>query len=494
MKSAFEGIFPIGLGTARFPFTRPAEFETDFENAVDLVLYALDRGINYIDVGRGYSDGKALSVLKEAFKRTDRPYNVCVKVNCYGRLTAGNYYKEALSVLDEMGLERATHFLLWTLMDSAMLKKATKPGSLYDTALRLKEEGKVGSVGCSVHMKRGEILELIDTGLFEYVLISYNLLNFVDFLEVLDAAREKNVDILVMNPLYGGLIPKNASLFEFAKCGKDETVVQAAVRAVLSHPAVKCVLAGAENKAQLDEYLSALNGEFTTENKALRIQKIARHIHESKFFCSYCRYCAGCSVGIPVSELMNARNVFVLNDNKSEIQAKKIFFQLLHEKFGTDFESADNPCIKCGKCEKKCTQHLDIVKSLDEIYNMVAETCYDNASRKKRLDELLHCKPYKKVGFWPASAGTEKILSIYRNIFGEFPFEVVLFDSNAVIGEQKFGYAVRKKAEAKALMIECMLVTSFNYGLVIYEQIKDLEQFGMDVKILYRSGDVDWWW
>lgn len=495
MSHAFEGVFPIGLGTARFPFLSPETYESDFEKAVNLVLYALDRGINYIDVGKGYSTNKAFSVLKEAFRRTDRDYHVTVKVNAYDENeTAEGYYREALSVLDAMGLKRASHFLLWTLMDSKHFHQATRKDSLYDAARRLKEEGLIEHIGTSVHMCPEDMIEVIGSGLFEFVLISYNLLNFMDMQRVLDRAYEQGVDILVMNPLYGGLIPENAKAFAYAKVQEDETVVQAAIRAVLAHPAVKCVLAGAGSKEQLDEYLSAA-WNFDVREKRERLQTIKERTTGSNTFCSYCQYCVDCPMGIPVPQIMNARNVFGLAGQGSNRSLERAYFRYLNEKFNTEFKSSENPCIQCGQCERKCTQHLDIIRSVDEIYQLVGRTCYDKASRRKRFEELLGGESYQKVGFWPASAGTIKILEIYQALFGAFPFEVLLFDSNADYhGKEKFGYTVHAKEEAAALKVDCILITSFLHGGVIYDGIKDLETQGIAVKTLYREGDVDWWW
>ena len=497
MSHAFDDIFPIGLGCGRFPFPMSETYPSDFESAVDLVLYALDQGINYIDVGKGYSNGKAFSVLKEAFRRTDKPFHVTVKVNVYDEHdTAEDYYKEALSVLNEMGLEKASHFLLWTLMDSRQFHRAIRKDGLYDTALRLKEEGRVEHIGASVHMRPDDIIEVIDSGLFEFILISYHLLNLLDMRRVLDRAYENGVDVLVMNPLYGGVIPENQELFEYAKFWDKETVVQASVRALLSHPAVKCVLAGASSCQQLDEYLSAVSDPaFDEHDKMERLRAVTESAAGNNIFCSYCRYCADCPQKIPVPQIMNARNSLLMKNQNSGSFTAQFFFRTLNEKFNIEFKNSENPCVKCGQCERRCTQHLPIIQSVDEIYQLVGETCYDMQSRKKRFDELLNGKGYQKVGFWPASAGTIKILEIYKRLFGEFPFEVCLFDSNADYhGKEKFGYTVHAKEDAAGLGVNCILITSFLHGGRIYEQIKNLEETGVVVKSLYREGDVDWWW
>ncbi len=491
-----EDIFPIGLGTARFPFKSADTYSEDFENAVSLVLYAMERGINYFDVGEGYSNGHAMEVLKEAFSRATVPYHATVKINCYDeRYTIDDYYNKGLEILGKLGIEYADYFLLWTLIDSKQFHHAIEKDSLYDAALKLKKEGKVRHIGTSVHMTYDEIKEVIESGLFEFVLVSYHLLNFVDMQSVLDCALEHNVDILVMNPLYGGLIPQSEDLFSYAKTEADATVTQAAIRAVLAHPAVKCVLAGASNKEQLDGYVSAVTGWYNVDNRRERLEWLKKNIHESGTYCSYCRYCVDCPKKIHVPELMNASNIFSLQKGKAEGASVKAYFRLLHEKFNISFESSENPCIKCRKCERRCTQHLSIIKTIQNVYDMVAETHYDMASRKSRFNLLLNGKGYKKVGFWPASLGTVKILGLYSKLCGEYPFEIYLFDSNPdLFGKDKYGYIVHSKQEIIELGIDCILVTSYNYRKEIHEKLRDIEETGVDVRELYQEGDLDWWW
>ncbi len=494
MSKAFENIFPIGLGTARFPFKSKETYAQDFENAVNLVLYALEQGVNYIDVGRGYSFNNAISVLNEAFKRTNSQYNVTIKVNSFDKYKDKDYYyAEAISVLNDLGLSSASHFLLWTLMDIKHFKRSISENNIYDAALQLKKEGKIKYIGASLHMQHTEILEVIDSGLFEFLLISCHLLNFGDMQKVLDRAYEKGIDILVMNPLYGGLIPQNETLFEYAKMSENETVIQAAIRSLLSHPAIKCVLAGASNTQQLDNYISAVKDDLVS--RQVRFKHLMQYTTKNQVFCSYCRYCVDCPMRIPVPEIMNARNIIALHGVDDGSNIESIFFRLLNEKFNLTFETYENPCIGCGKCESHCTQHLDIIKSIDLVYKMLKKTCYDMKSRKERFEELIPSSKYKKIGFWPASQGTMKILDVYKHIFNEIPFDIYLFDSNSsYIGTNRFGYKVYSASEAKDLGIECILITSYKYGKDIYEQNKHLEQQGIDLKVLYKDSDVDWWW
>ncbi len=61
-----------------------------------------------------------------------------------------------------------------------------------------------------------------------------------------------------MNPLGGGLIPQNPDLFAFLKSREDETVSQAALRFLFSHPRISTVLVGFSDAAQLREAVAAV--------------------------------------------------------------------------------------------------------------------------------------------------------------------------------------------------------------------------------------------
>ena len=412
MSKAFDGIFPIGLGTSRLPFSNQGDVRSEFENAVNLALYAIDQGVNYIDTATGYSGNRAISVVGEAIRRTDREICTTVKIMLKGGKPGdGSYYRAALSILEGLGLPRASHFLLWSLMNREELHRATEKDGLYDTAVRLKEEGRIRHIGASVHMSHEDILEAIDSGLFEFIMVSYNLMT-LDMRRVLDRALEKDVDILVMNPLYGGLIPQNPEMFSRAKFSEEENVIQAAVRTVLAHPAVKCVLAGAGSSAQLDEYLSAVEDPVFGEDKMARLEAVKNRMGEQKALCTGCRYCADCPRGIPVPEIMNARNVLALLD--ASASADQMFFRQLCEAHNVHLKSGENPCVECGKCEKACTQHLPIIASVAETYSTAERICADRASQKRRLEMLLNNQGYQKIGLWPASDASLKILKRYE--------------------------------------------------------------------------------
>ena len=74
----YDDIFPLGIGTNRFP-VKGANDEAGIEQAVSLVVAALNAGASYIDVAQTYSKATAMAVCRKAFAQTKAPRHVTVK-------------------------------------------------------------------------------------------------------------------------------------------------------------------------------------------------------------------------------------------------------------------------------------------------------------------------------------------------------------------------------------------------------------------------------
>ena len=76
--------------------------------------------------------------------------------------------------------------------------------------------------------------------------------------------------------------------------------------------------------------------------------------------CTACRYCtAGCPKKISIPDLfaiMNTKQLY--HDWNADY-----YYNAVHTAPGR--KASD--CIKCGKCEKACPQHLQIRKLLEEV-------------------------------------------------------------------------------------------------------------------------------
>ena len=78
--------------------------------------------------------------------------------------------------------------------------------------------------------------------------------------------------------------------------------------------------------------------------------------------CTSCRYCTGgCPADIPVPEYFTAYNKKLAGDS----DYKEYFAN------STDKKGRADMCIRCKKCEQSCPQHIEIVKKLADIKDII---------------------------------------------------------------------------------------------------------------------------
>lgn len=494
----FDNVFPLGLGTGRLPIQNSND-EEGIERSVKLVLHALDAGVNFIDTAHTYARGMSLEVLRRTFQRTSKRPGVTIKVRLDLDKTFDGVMRRTEQCLKSMGLSKTKYLYIWSLFSLDEFYQTMAPGGLYEAAQRLKDEGMVEHICCSLHAPPNEAVKIIESNAFEAATISYSLLNALSMECVLQAANEHHVGLAAMNPLGGGIIPTNDQFFSFAQINQEESAVQAAMRFVQARSEIQVMLSGVTSQSELDFNLKTLQ-DSTYEERTKRISYVSKKIQQLENFCTGCNYCAGCPENIPISSIMQSRNTLLFNQKDNRYTNKTIETQeniqimgKLERDYSILFESTQNPCIRCGRCEKVCTQHLNIMDAVLNTYQRAAHSSFSLNARKMRLDILLNRPKYKKVGFYPGGMCTQWMLRFYRQFFKQPDFDMVIFDSNpAVWGTMDGGIPVYSPKEILKIKPECIIVTSFNYRDEIYSAIKKYKSNGISIECLYNDNDVPW--
>ena len=342
--------------------------EVDLEQTKKMVDTFIEQGFNYFDTAHGYIQGKSEKALKECL--TSRyPRDKYILTD---KLTANFFKKEEdirplfESQLEICGVDYFDFYLMHA--QGAGNYAHFKECHAYETAFELKKEGKVRHVGISFHDKP-EVLEQILTEYpeVEVVQIQFNYVDYddpaVQSRACYEVCRKHNKPVIVMEPVKGGNL---VNLPEDAKAVLDElyggSPASYAIRFAAGFPGMMMVLSGMSSMEQMNDNLSYMK-DFQPLNEAeLAAVKKVQEIFKSKNLipCTACRYCIdGCPKHISIPDLfavMNTKQIY--HDWNADY-----YYNVVHTAPGR--KASD--CLKCGKCEKVCPQHLQIRNLLEDV-------------------------------------------------------------------------------------------------------------------------------
>ena len=351
-------ISAIGFGGMRFP--EPEQIEKNAE----LVLYAHSKGITYFDTAPLYCNDRSEEITGAALRQMN-PGTFTVSTKCSS--SDGNELRTSLErSLERLGVDCIDFFNIWCIKSAADWD-ARKKGGAVDALLKARDEGLVRHVVCSTHMTGDEAGAMFDEGRFEGVTLGYNAVNFPFREQVVADAARHGMGIVTMNPLNGGLIPQNAQRFDFIRSPEDPDVVHAALRFILSNPAITSALVGFSSTAEIDQAVRA--AETFKPLPASRKTEILKQILD-RFdgFCTGCGYCLPCPQGLQIPRLMDAYNMRILNGPAAEQITNRLKWH-----WDLAAETAAE-CTGCGQCEQACTQHLPIIERLQEVVEAGRQT------------------------------------------------------------------------------------------------------------------------
>ena len=340
----------VGFGGMRFANA------SDISANAELVLYAHAKGINYFDTASGYCGGDSERIFGAAFQQMDRDTFYC-STKCMA--ADGGELRESLETsLQRMKVDYIDFFHIWCIVRPEEWQER-KDGGAIAAALGAKEEGLVSHVVTSVHLSGAEACVVLGEDFIEGVTLPYNALNFPFRSEALEFAAKRNIGVVTMNPLGGGLIPNNPDRLAFLMGEGDRSVVEAAIRFNISHPAVTSALVGFTTNQHVDEAVAAVEGfrPYPPEH----VERVKARVEESfDGLCTMCGYCLPCPADIEIPKHMEAYNWQILQGGGDAIKDR------LRWHWGLTPADAAG-CLDCGTCEEQCTQHLPIRDRLKEI-------------------------------------------------------------------------------------------------------------------------------
>ena len=366
MADCFEEVKKnFGFGCMRLPMNGK---EVDYEETCKMVDAFLANGFNYFDTAHGYLDGQSEIALKKCLtsRYPREAYILTNKLSSHYIAKNEDIRPFFQTQLEACGVDYFDFYLMHAQNRESFEKY--KSIRAYETALALKEEGKIRHFGISFHDKAA----VLDRILTEYpqieaVQIQFNYVDYedasVESRKCYEVCRKHGKPVIVMEPVKGGSLvnlPADAQkVFGNLHGGSNASY---AIRFAASFPGVRMVLSGMSSLAMMEQNCAFMKDfQPLNDQEQMAIAQVCAIFRGQGLIpCTGCRYCTEvCPQGIPIPDLfacMNARKQFQ-NWNSD------YYYHSVHTQNGVTASS----CVKCGQCEDICPQHLHIRDLLVDV-------------------------------------------------------------------------------------------------------------------------------
>lgn len=351
----------LGFGCMRFPVK---DGKIDEERAEKMLDLAYASGVNYFDTAYPYHNGDSEPFVGRIMSKYPRDsYYLATKLPCWEVKTledAKRLFELQCSRIDgnriDFYLLHALHKERWeTMRDLGVVEYLEE----------MKAAGRIKYLGFSFHDEYATFEEIINYKDWDFCQIQLNYMDTDEQagMKGYELATEKNVPIVIMEPIKGGLL---ASLpEEVEQCFKESNAKYStaawALRWVASLPNVKVVLSGMSNEEQLEDNLATFSGfEEMTEAENAAVVKVAEILKQRvNNGCTGCNYCMPCPVGVNIPGNFKLWNRFGIYGNTGDATWH----------WNNELKASERAaqCIKCGKCEGKCPQKLSIREDLVRV-------------------------------------------------------------------------------------------------------------------------------
>ena len=321
-----EKIKKLGFGMMRLPEKDGA---IDIEQVKEMTDLFMEAGFTYFDTAWAYngSEDAVRQVLVERYPRES--FQLATKnaawINCKNREDAIAQFDVSL---ERTGAGYFDFYLLHNLGESRT--RYFGEFGMWSWIQEKKAEGKIQSRACY------------------------------------EVARKHGKPVVIMEPVKGGMLatPPESVVEILKETEPDSSPASWAIRFAADLEGVITVLSGMSNTEQMKDNLSYMR-EFSklTSVQKETIEKAQEALAKMPLIpCTSCNYCTKvCPQNIGISGSFTAMNYLTLYGSKERAKGQEGWLVGRHGKAQAD------KCMKCGKCEQVCPQHIAIRENLDLV-------------------------------------------------------------------------------------------------------------------------------
>ncbi|HEX9638576.1 MAG TPA: aldo/keto reductase [Acidobacteriota bacterium] len=315
----------------------------------ELLRYAIERGINYIDTSDDYRGGASEETIGRGLRGLRDQVVLATKWHPWARTKKA----EMLA-----GLDQSLRRLQTDHVDILQVHQVGKRSggesierlenqdlwSAYETA---KQAGKVRFVGITGH--DGDLMQVmryvLDHTPADMILNRYSFLDYPEQKALFAEAKRRGIGVAVMKTLAGA---KGQRLDPWRR--GDATFQQAALRWTLSNPNIAVAVISISSRSQVDEYVGAVARAFNSTDQALLDRYAARYSQE---YCRLCNACEpACPAALPIADTL--RFAMYAEDYGDLERGRAAYAKLAPERRAAVCATCAAPCLHA------CPYKLDI--------------------------------------------------------------------------------------------------------------------------------------
>ncbi len=362
----------LGFGLMRLPLTNPDDYSSvDVEAVKKMADTFMERGFTYFDTAAPYHRGQSEIAFREAVaKRYPRTsYTITDKLSLFMLKSEEEFEPFFEAQLERLGVEYVDYYWLHGLGEASY--RQAEAMHAFDFVQRIKAEGRAKHIGLSFHDKAALLDEILTKHPeMEYVQLQLNYLDWddptVESRKCYEVATKHRKPVIVMEPVKGGClvnIPDEAKRLFQEKC-PELSAASWAIRFAATPPNVMMVLSGMSEESHVADNISYMENFVPLDDEEQKVVEAAKEIIRASIAipCTACRYCVDdCPKHIAIPDY------FAVYNNLKQFGARQGIVAMTYYGNLTQTHGKASDCVKCGKCEQRCPQHLPIREYLKTV-------------------------------------------------------------------------------------------------------------------------------